>query len=1139
MQNFGIRILLNNSILGGNIPDQRERRFARVVASHLQAPEYNAKYFETLPTMWATAYVFQRAVEKEEPKEIEEWAALLALDYFGVLELKKYEPSTLQQEYDRDLWPAISGTYPSPQGEELPGVFLLHTSSRAETVVGAFYPGIIFFPSRGRTEWLKDELLTPYLDGQQLSWGRCVGLLLAEEQAKRMFFLYLRSIANILEQEARQALLHFCTRQITFRGLDMNERVLQLGADPRDWPKWERDHKDPLANYPFQQPRNGGITYYLVSGLPVTAEWMRKSTEVGLPSPLQYEKVSDTQIRVRSGIQEKVFNLGEQDRIVLLKDLFLDAQPYWCTLQRESADVQAPQIRRLHRQEITNNSGAFVQLKVNEIALCLAPARSLLFAHFPALLHEPENFIAVRGRTDEGGLEWEFTLFNQKIIWPTEPKYSKALPDSSLALWPPKVSPDWHLYIARGLGARDTSGAWYLIDEQGRRGTDVRLAEDEYINVLQEPGPNRPLALSLHDSSNRERGVLLLSPLEAQTGGGVSASLAMDFGTSNSCLAFKTEGTAPQPLLFDLSPKMLWGAAPRVENPGFVPFKWGARKGYFPTILLSRVSADLSDFSLEHLQIKHLFQGDIPGLHRGMEENVFDGTISTRWSFNRNLKWEADAKRLWRRPLFLGLSLLYAHAELFFRYNARLSEYTFTFPLAFTTEERYGFHKETRKVVQQIHAFCYGADSTDFTYIDNVDESTAIARAVAAGSNKAVVEVFVDIGGGTTDLAIRHDGRFLVLDSIKIAGRSFFMAAEKNFGNGVTSTEGKEKFQEHLSRLLTESGNRKQLEEVLSATAAQNLDLGTTYSIAINRLDDDTFRTKEGVILEQGMGWPSYQMYRTELFFRHILTYALLQAAAVVADQKLEATVLSSGMKLILSGNGWGLMLFGEFRRSKAKLKEECQEILRMLKTELLRHYEGESLSPAEQQERACLEALRVFDVDLLNERALSKAKTEVPVGALTNITQRNTTQGDESANPYTGVTLRNVVMRDGSNESPPLTIRWCDRWGFADIKKKHEFRWRGERVESLDIGLLESYERPLDYPLGVFTCLGGSGDRDPMPPEEWQKMNSMLSDGGAYLKDNKLAAAPINYFVSRILYPEDAEHLFLNTLATINRTLK
>ena len=293
---------------------------------------------------------------------------------------------------------------------------------------------------------------------------------------------------------------------------------------------------------------------------------------------------------------------------------------------------------------------------------------------------------------------WEFTLFGKSFVIPTHPTYSKALPDSSLAIWPPKVSPHWNLYVAHGTGAKkETCGRWHLIAETGDVGENVELnlesATDEYVNILNDGGsPNRPMALMLKDGSGNERGVFFLAGLDEESNAPHEAALAVDFGTSNSCLAFKLENTKPEPLMFELSPRMLWGEPPVLENPGFVPFKWGGKKGYFPTILLSRKNTNLNGVAANTLEARHLFTTDVPGLHKDMEQSVFDGTHNANWDIHTDLKWHPDPRQPWARPAFLGLVLLYAHAELFFRNRVKINRYVFTFPLAFLDHERSGFH---------------------------------------------------------------------------------------------------------------------------------------------------------------------------------------------------------------------------------------------------------------------------------------------------------------------------------------------------------------------------------------------------------------------------------------------------------------
>jgi hypothetical protein len=1175
MQDFGIKILLNHAICG-NLPPLKERGFAPVPATNLQEPDYQSQFLETLPTMWATAHIFQHALARKDRATVEEWIALLLLHGYKRVHLDQFTQRELHQQYDRDLWPALSGTYPHPQRADLSELKILRTDD--DLVVGASYPGVIFFPARSRAAWPEDPHLLDCLDdsGQQLSWARSSALLLQREDEQQRFYRRLYSITAKLEGPIRGALLEFLRQEPVFSQFRQPDQYDKLSDDPSDWPSLgemviaphpSNHENEPsqlphlLQSYPFKQTRNGGTTFYLLTGLPITADWMRSPVVSGGPAPNQYERVTNKQLRVRFG-QDYTFNLGDKDEIVPLKDLFcVEASPYYCVLDKRVAEEQVGAIRRLHKQEIVNNTAFFTEVKPSDLAVCFAPIKSQFLGHFPEVLAEPERFLAVRGRTAEGGLEWEFNFFGQKLIWPTAPKPARALPNSSLCLWPPKVAPQWRLYVAHGTGAkRDSCGRWHLIGEAGQMGENFELAEDEYINVLNTPGQaNRPRALALVDSAGKERGVLFMASLEEQAASDNTARLAVDFGTSNTSLAIKVVDRDAEPLLFNLSPKMLWGGHLGLENPGFVPFKWGGSKGYFSTILLKRQipeslpelpqspgrsAADgkrktihLDGLKGDQLEAQHFFAVDIPGLHAEMEGRVFDGSLKVTWpKIHKNMKWESDAKMPWRRPAFLGLALLYAHAELFFRFGAMIapdrddrSPYVFTFPLAFDKTERDGFETETEQVVNCIRQICFGASGVKPAYID---ESTAIARSVQASPMPTTVDVFVDIGGGTTDIAIRHQSRFLLLDSVKLAGRSFFSFAERNFDMDF-EPEGDIRFKQHLSRLLLNEESAEAMDEQVNRLKSMNLDLGTFYSLVINRLDNKGFKSKEATILEKGMGAPSYQGYRTRLFFRHTLAYALLQTCAAVVDHKLDARTLTSGIKLILSGNGWGLLLFGGFQRSEETLQAECKRILDLLKQRLLQSYDkeiaeaGEAWRTTMLQERACLENLKIADINLLNERDLSKAKTEVPVGAL-KVTGQS---AKDRPKPYAGVTLPSVSI----NQLEPVPLRWCERWSEETLKNKAD----GNDLISFEVGAPANSEAPIDQALTVFTILGAPQSADPMPPKQWLKINGQICSGDKYLRDGKLEPSPINQFVSHILYPEDDQHVFLDALARINKTVK
>jgi hypothetical protein len=1117
---------LNAGILGDGAGVANKRGFRSIATQYIDPPAYNAKYFETYPTVWACAYAFGKMLAAEGyaaggalltaeqlaamEGSTEEWASLFLLHYFGDLHLVSYDRSTLEKEYDKDLWLAISGTYPASGDSSVSAIQLLETDEH--TVVGGYYPETLFFPSRGRAEWARDKKLSAYLKGSRLSWSKCSDRLLRAEQDRRAFHGHLELIARhaLPSKTFQDRIRAFCESH--FGG--QIEPTGPLSSNPAAWEVPGNKPPDPvefLRNYPLQKPnKKQGTIYYLVNGMPRHAEWMTASTQAGWPAPHQYVESGNNQITVEFAGKKVICKLSENDDIVHLHKLFL-ADSHWCKVPRAS-DEHVSRIKALHKIELRDPV-----LTENDLAVSLAPLTGGFLEHFPEILRSLDQIYT---SMDWQGtmVEWSFPVLGREVRWQTRTVFARALSGTSLRMWPPRVARQWHLYAAYGIGKKKDCGRWNLVDENGRQGILIEIDDEEYFSVSQSPDglANRPSSLLLHDNENRERGVLFLTDFQEQmTSGDGKATLAVDFGTSNTCLAYN-DGDS-KILNFKLTPEILWGARPKLENPGFVPFEWGGHKGFFPTILLSRRSDEhlTDDLDPDQVGLDHLFKVDIPGLHKNMEERLSQGEFNRMWKMHPNPKWETAGTKPWR-TLFLELTMLYAHAELFFNKGVKLDKYVFTFPLAFSKEERKSYHTKAQSALRKVRQYCYGTNpSTDhFEYVDTVDESTAIAESVGASATTVTMDVFVDIGGGTADVAVRYNKKFLVLDSIKVAGNTFFKVAEKNF---KTDLHGASDFKKHLRRLLQGKDDGAEFKIINTDSEYK---LGVTYSVAINALDDEQFRDREMAILKKTMGTRSYQKYRTRLFFRHILTYSLLQACAAVVQQKIK---LSSGLKLVLGGNGWGLMVFADMKRSFKLLTIEATEILNLLKRELLPTLEAD--------EKECLESLKIFNLELLNENDLSKAKTDVALGALNANPNR---QNNHSTTPYAGITIKNLKL----NDFEPVSVRWCERWGFEEFIGRYGFM---DRVAEAGFEAPENQEQPIDRVLSVFTCVGNERDnkKDNMPAAAWTNINGKLGERINDLPNKPIEQAPINYFVSNVLYPQDSPRDVLDTLAKENGQLR
>lgn len=1161
-RNFG-----NREVLGANIKPPNERGFRRIGTDNLAPLQYDRRYnIVPIPSIWAAGYAFQQDIESGDPAAIEEWASLMLLYYFGLIHLKRYDRATIQQTAGDYLWQALSGTYPTAEQNnghfgtgQLREIDLLLTESGA--VVGAFYEPILFFPNRGRDDWAQHESVSQFLVDNRLSWQKCTTVFAGNVSAQRNLHIYLSKVARNLSPILRGKLEEFC-RQAFGTHLETAETMPRHPRDHSIYYNEEPTQASFLRDYPLQKKiSEDSTTYYLVDDLPseMLSGWMTRPVALGKPSPRSYVQTGNQQITVTFKGEPIVCPLRTNDKIVRLSSLFVVKSPAWIKVPRDSREFTA---HVALREGISLRDPA---LGENETSICLIPINQKFLEHFPDILKDERtdnqssrrrNLDKITALTRENGeLEWQIPIvddnsnLNKQITWRSRPSLAEGVVNSVAMIYPPKVSPQWKMYALYGIGSKKTCGRWHLVDENGEKGAITDLETDEYVSILHSVGakPNRPRALMLTDANDDERGILFINLAQLPEADSVqdkTVSLAVDFGTSNTCLAIK-EGEDSSILRFALSPLKLWGAqetVARTEEPGFVPIKWGASdKGFFPTVLLSRKSdSHLPNVRPSELGLEHLFKVDVAGLHSEMVKNF--ESFEPDWDIHSNLKWDFDGRRPWR-ALFLELVLLYTHAEVFFNKRAKINNYTFTYPLAFS--EKYGdaYHDEVKLALRRIRHYCYGTnlEAENFTY-GKVDESRAVSYYVRQRGIRGTLEVFVDVGGGSADIAIRHEEQYLVLDSIRVAGKAFFNFAQKNLPSEAPI--GSKTFRKHLGRLL--QGDSDELYQ--QVRLLEILGLGGYYGIAINELTDAEFRKREGGILQVTMGdskaQPSYQQYRSWLFFKHILAYSLIQACAAVVKYNM---TLPGGLSLILGGNGWGLLMFAEWRRSNGDLQKEANDLLK-----LVVEYLEKDLPP---EKKKLLNDLNVTSVVLLNEVKLSSAKNSVALGALnahynSSARSQNSQNGsseeteiEQETTPFAGVTIPDLSI----NRAKPTTLNWYDRWSRRTLREKFS-EINPAQIDSIKFNLAPEHGRPLNEVLKVFTVCGNviDGKTDNMP--KWQNINGELigcikqtdlvgDKMVCIINDEEYSAVPLNYFLSNILYnPDSGQFDFLDELAKANR---
>ncbi len=1135
-------IALNPGILDSSIAPSNERETTFLRIDDIPSIDYEAKYFETIPTVWANAYAFERLLYQGDPSALEEWGSLFALHFFGVIGAVRFHSETLNEIYEPRLWEAVSGTYPRIGTQPLNHLDLLRSSDG--TVVGGGYEETIFFPCRSRS-WGSSKLMEPFIEGNRLSWKRCSDTLLQDVVQRQSLYDHLLRIAYYRVQGTlRERLIEFCRKAAVFRNVTERRRnqLVDIVKDPLDWNiAVDLRPESLLRSYPLRRKNEaGGYTYYLAKGMPVLSSWMF-SAPTGKPTPLQYHQDPDKHgIIVELAKGPEWCPLAQCDQVVYLTSFFLNTE-HDLTYFSKMPQKEARMLRQFHKHLVREGRGLFADLNGGDSAICLAPIRSELLKQFPELLKTPEDHIAsslITGGDGVESVEWTFKLKgvtdeSLEVIWRSRPNYSKDFFISALSLWPPQVSPDWNLYVMRGQG-RDTeaSNFWHLIDESGDLGKFELLGQDSYVTILlASDKPSRPAALCLRDKKSAgqgESGILFLAEIpNKQIGNNYNAMFAVDFGTSNTCLAYKYSGDGARSqtdklVRFSLTPLAIWEMGQRPDLPGFMPIAWGGEKGFFPTALLART--DFTSPDPKQIKPEHLFNVDIPTLHSKEMVDAWARGVFKDWTTHAEseLKWNHGQNEPWR-SLFLSLTLLYGQAELFFKEGLVVDNYVCTYPLSFTHRQREGFHDTTKSVIRNVRSLCYSQrfNPQEFKYHDSVNESIAVAAFIDANPQSTALDIFMDVGGGTTDIAVRYREDFLVLDSLRLAGRTFFRFSERNYE--AASLPGSSEFKKYLYMLLTET---KAIGPEWDRDALGNFDLATQYSVSINKVSDSHIESIEGRILDQKMGDRSFQRYRSQLFFRHLLTYALIQgcAAAISIGKTLDAKnqdLLSDGFHLILGGNAWGLLMFAEFQRSREDLRGQANKILTALK-EILANHLTEADKPR-------IEKLNVTRLDLLNEEHLAAAKTAAALGALK--VAGSPAKVASNLASYTGMNINHMKI---NMIDKPLQITWNERWS---LKRMNELT--GLDVEILNhLAITEpiSMREPFDPLLSLFSRLGNPAQPsvDPLPGDEWERINAAIIKGEDYLDQGRLKYSPLQLLLTRILYPEKEIHARLEKLAEV-----
>jgi hypothetical protein len=288
------------------------------------------------------------------------------------------------------------------------------------------------------------------------------------------------------------------------------------------------------------------------------------------------------------------------------------------------------------------------------------------------------------------------------------------------------------------------------------------------------------------------------------------------------------------------------------------------------------------------------------------------------------------------------------------------------------------------------------------------------------------------------------------------------------------------------------------------------------------------------------MGTNSYQRYRSLVFFRQIIAYGLLQAFAAAVTNTSETPVQT--FQVVLAGNAWGLMLFAELRRRRTELQQEVERMFKFLKKSLVDLVEKEDESSGRTERLKKLDSVKSLTVKLLNETVLSQAKTAVAMGALKAQTADITDEA--SAEERNATAFAGLSMKNSKVNTLQLPIAWYDKWDIEHIRDRVQDLHKKDLlgIQSFATGSIPKVSEPFDNLLKIFFQIGNVASYDDevsLPEEMWQAINALLHQDRIYYRsERELGPSPINYFIGELLYPEDAEHEYLQDLARLNKSL-
>lgn len=337
-------------------------------------------------------------------------------------------------------------------------------------------------------------------------------------------------------------------------------------------------------------------------------------------------------------------------------------------------------------------------------------------------------------------------------------------PGPSLTIWPRFTDPRWHSYLVFRRDAAQPTASLFALSALGEDGVQLSAERERRNPVVETTAFSvAPAVVSIHDATtNDPLGVVIPRYTTPARSTDRQLDVGIDFGTSNTVISLREEGVQT-PGLLKLSDVVLSLTQPSEATSRYIAAY------FFPR------DVDPQPFGTAAVYLRSLGELQLERNGLGVRVNVpFDGEVEPdpRNTVVGDLKWSTDRESGFLTEAFLRhiLAVVLAHA-IDAGFDPAKVRVRYAYPRAFSERQR----AQLDELWKRVWTTFTRSNQSLGALREPIDESRAMLHhfynagvAGVAGDTTALL----DIGGGTSDIAVYRRGEALVLDSLMLGGRN-------------------------------------------------------------------------------------------------------------------------------------------------------------------------------------------------------------------------------------------------------------------------------------------------------------------------------------------------------------------------------